>query len=173
MSLNDVPSSDVRVVSTMSASSGRWNWCTAERCVRAIASAEPRTELAATEPVTSYRPPPKRCRPSIPAAYAAASQVRRLARVERAVDGGDITPMALSPPRRSRVARASPYVVRGSIVVPPAVVRSVIAASTPSDVPPATRPVSLPAPRMRDAPGTSTPSGASPASCGARPMRRE
>ena len=119
MTLNDVPSSDVRVVSTMSASSGRWYWCTDERCVRAIASAEPRTELAAIDPVTSNRPSPKRWRPSIPPAYAArrrygdsrASSARSTAVI--------ITPMALSPPRRSRMARARPNVVRGSIVVPP------------------------------------------------------
>ena len=164
------------VVSTARSSSGRWYSCTDDRCVRGdrrrraahVARRERAGELDSV-------PVAEAMAPVDAGGVRVASQVRRLAGAERAVDrGGDDAERALAAAQVARRARERRTSSVGSIVVAARARRDRSSrASTPSDVPPAMRPVSFPAPRMRDAPGMSTPSGARPASCGSRPMRRE
>ena len=105
-----VPVSAVRRASYSTCSaSGRWNRRAGLVCRRWMASVSPRTVLCSRNPLNCHRPSRKRCRQSIPPAYAEpGSQSSPSSSPSRRCTVVTMPPMDVCPPRMSRRTRATP-----------------------------------------------------------------
>src|SRR5439155_26127480 len=134
-------------------------------------------------PASEYVLSPHRRKKSSPPAYALVGRTSRAGESGQRSMAVASSPKLVLPPSRSRRARPTKYFGGGSTssrVIVPAVAsntvarsRAVRASSTPTDQPPAGRPLTLAAPRIVVLVGMSSKSPDDGSPWGSRPMRRE